>query len=1138
MKQILHIIIYICTLCLTLPQTLQAEGRQFINVDIDDASAVSAVAQDKYGMMWLGTERGLYSYDGYRAVARFAQGASQGVRIYSLCVDDDLIYLGTDNGVQIYDIRLGRYLDAPKKNLTEVRALAMWQGDVWIGSAEGLFRMNTKSLDIQPVGKNLHNVYCLLVQKKQLLVGTIAGLTVIGHGGKMHAVAMPENRKALVNALCDDAKNHCVWVGTEGAMYAFDGARLMAVPALQGNSVKSFAAGGGVVYIGTDNGLYTYSPKSHSLSHATHDSRENRTIANNIVWSLLSDRWGNLWAGTDKGLSMLLNGRLNRKVPLADITGNGDGNTIYSIFRHKDGTIWIGGSNGLIKCNGLIGRGNDAAQASAWYRFNSPQYPLSHNRVRRIVNDNDGHLLVCTDHGINIYDPTTRQFKNVIVTDATGRYTTSWAYDIVDDGQGRYWIASYMGGVFVIGKAKLHDASGTVVADQHMIKELQGLHVWQLARDGKGRIWACLYDHGLDCIDTRTMKVSHMTSADTRVNYIVADHRGNIWAAMDDKVHRYGMDRKHDLTVSVAGSAGGGVSMLADVEGDIWAFSGRQCTVISRDGSTDCFAVKTFTPLAIYYDKLTHNVILGGNDCILSLPASSTRVSKTRRTLMLSSIEVDGKDFVPEDGGAPFVSEITLGHHQNNLDFLFTDMPTQGVPPRLYAYMLEGVDRTWQYMDATDMKINYNSLPPGHYRLHLRPAGGDVAGAHDVYTLNVRILPPWYLSMWMKLVYMLIIAGLLWWGVKFYIIRSRLKEERAAKERVLGESLSRQTFFENLSYEIKTPLSRIFASVLTMLHGETDAARNSSLEQMRRDVVDINRLVSECLDVQTGSQTEKRVVEKVRVDIVDFWRRVVSDGRYGHGRSIMVGFHTDVPSVYVETDIARMQAMAERLLEFAIDHAGNIQPTVNVEVEKQHTIVSVTVPGISVGETELPLIFNRYFTSMAHADNNEVRFDALAYAKEFADADGIGVTATTDRKSLTVRLAFNTPMVKVKKDEDEKTVQAEPDSQDARLFAKIIAAVEEHIADSDFNVTSLQETLGLGSKLLYRKVKQMTGKTPVEFIRHIRMQQAASLLREGKFSVSEVMYMVGYSNSSYFSKCFQKAYGISPADYSRKSSAR
>ena len=107
------------------------------------------------------------------------------------------------------------------------------------------------------------------------------------------------------------------------------------------------------------------------------------------------------------------------------------------------------------------------------------------------------------------------------------------------------------------------------------------------------------------------------------------------------------------------------------------------------------------------------------------------------------------------------------------------------------------------------------------------------------------------------------------------------------------------------------------------------------------------------------------------------------------------------------------------------------------------------------------------------------------------------------------------------------------DTADARLLAKITDTVEAHIADSDFNVTRLQELLGLGSKLLYRKVKQMTGKTPVEFIRHIRMQRAAIMLREGRFSVSEVMYMVGFSNSSYFSKVFQKTYGITPNEYSR-----
>jgi AraC-like DNA-binding protein len=55
--------------------------------------------------------------------------------------------------------------------------------------------------------------------------------------------------------------------------------------------------------------------------------------------------------------------------------------------------------------------------------------------------------------------------------------------------------------------------------------------------------------------------------------------------------------------------------------------------------------------------------------------------------------------------------------------------------------------------------------------------------------------------------------------------------------------------------------------------------------------------------------------------------------------------------------------------------------------------------------------------------------------------------------------------------------------------------------------------------------------TPVELIRNLRMKKAASLLKEGKFSVSEVMYMVGFSNSGYFSKCFQKAFGVTPKEY-------
>ena len=111
--------------------------------------------------------------------------------------------------------------------------------------------------------------------------------------------------------------------------------------------------------------------------------------------------------------------------------------------------------------------------------------------------------------------------------------------------------------------------------------------------------------------------------------------------------------------------------------------------------------------------------------------------------------------------------------------------------------------------------------------------------------------------------------------------------------------------------------------------------------------------------------------------------------------------------------------------------------------------------------------------------------------------------------------------------------EVEMDEMDKKLLNQIREMIEENMVDSDFNVSMLQEKMGMGNKQLYRKLKALTGQTPVEYIRDMRMQKAAKLLKAGKFSVSEVMYTVGFSNSSYFSKCFSKAFGMTPTEFMR-----
>lgn len=107
----------------------------------------------------------------------------------------------------------------------------------------------------------------------------------------------------------------------------------------------------------------------------------------------------------------------------------------------------------------------------------------------------------------------------------------------------------------------------------------------------------------------------------------------------------------------------------------------------------------------------------------------------------------------------------------------------------------------------------------------------------------------------------------------------------------------------------------------------------------------------------------------------------------------------------------------------------------------------------------------------------------------------------------------------------------EAESGAEKQLAAITKIIEDNVSDPDLNVNYLSEKSGIGTKQLYRLIKKLVGVTPVDYIRQMRMQKAAMLLEQRKFTVSEVMYMVGFSTASYFAKCFQAQYGCKPSQY-------
>lgn len=103
-------------------------------------------------------------------------------------------------------------------------------------------------------------------------------------------------------------------------------------------------------------------------------------------------------------------------------------------------------------------------------------------------------------------------------------------------------------------------------------------------------------------------------------------------------------------------------------------------------------------------------------------------------------------------------------------------------------------------------------------------------------------------------------------------------------------------------------------------------------------------------------------------------------------------------------------------------------------------------------------------------------------------------------------------------------------NQRQELFVQqFLKYAEENIAKQDLNIQNISQTIGVSKPQLYRKITGLTGRSPNTFIRDIKMKKAMGLLRNNDLNVSQVALEVGYSNPSYFTKCFQEKYGISPS---------
>ncbi|MCI1640357.1 MAG: hybrid sensor histidine kinase/response regulator, partial [Bacteroidales bacterium] len=514
-----------------------------------DASVANCFAQDSLGLIWIGTNRGLYSYDGYSVRSHSSASDPSCSQIYCILRRDNTFYLGSDNGLFAYDCTGDYYsprMEISSKAGTDgpgistmpknVRALAMCDNRLWIGSLNGLYRydFDTGRLDTLTRGLPHKTIYSLLVTSGgDIYVGTYNGLCrYLPSTDSFERIRIPSDagkNNTFVNSLLEDVERGCIWIGTEGNLYKYtlsDGS-VSAVGMVADNSVKSLALDiYGNLIIGTDNCLYIYNGRDGK--HFVHDSRNHETVSNDIVWSVFVDNEHNLWLGTEYNISLARNDRDKRTVPIAELTGKGEGNRFYSILKDSHGYLWLGGTNGLVRYDARRGK-------SVSYKMSDKKNPVPHNRIRDIYEDSEKGLWVATDGSIIKYDYARSRFDKYLITDSSRTMNANWSYSIFEDKSGKLWIGAYLGGVFVVDRKALLSSGGTPCMAERNFSSSNGLPgnlINQMVQGKNGNAWVLIYKGGLYRINELSGKVDREDiekATGESPDYIISDDNGNIW---------------------------------------------------------------------------------------------------------------------------------------------------------------------------------------------------------------------------------------------------------------------------------------------------------------------------------------------------------------------------------------------------------------------------------------------------------------------------------------------------------------------------------------------------------------------------------------------------------------------------------
>ncbi|MBN1117941.1 MAG: response regulator [Bacteroidales bacterium] len=812
----------------------------------------------------------------------------------------------------------------------------------------------------------------------------------------------------------------------------------------------------GKIWIGTDHGgINILDKKSREIQHLYNNSLHTRSLAEDAVETIYKDYEGFLWVGTfKKGLSYYHKDLFqfnHYKINLnsdEQITGLND---IDNFAEDKDGNLWIG-TNGA----GLIYY-NRQNQTYKLYRHDPDnRNSISSNIIIGLSFDSKGNLWAGTYFGgLNKFDG--QKFTHY-KSDTTNpeAITDDRIWDVCEDSDGMLWIATLLGGVNVF-----NPETGKVTEIFRWLNEntIRSNVVFSIIEDRKERMWFSTVD-GIRLYNKETKQFTYYENepgnpqslSNNHTFFVFEDSRGLIWAGtanglnlLDEPTGNFTILRDKDgladnriLTMEEDNNNTLWVSTTNGLSNIIVDYSVKQGTysfrILNYD-EIDGLQGKEFNEKASFKTSKGELIFGGGNGYNLFKPGQiSSR--NTDANIVFTDIQIFNKSYSNKDKlngrylldkSISYSDNISLKYKENVFTIEFSNLNYYHPERSIYQYMLEGFNDKWIETSSNERKITYTNLNPGKYTFRVRVSNSDGSWNNKESSIDIEILPPWWKTIWFRIVMVLAIGSIIFsvYYFRFSQLQSQKKlleekvfertndlielntvlEERQEEISLQNEELSfhrhklerlvdertsdlehalkkaeesdklKSAFLANMSHEIRTPMNAIVGfSHLLRDEDFNETERNEYIDIIQKNCDSLLVIINDILDISKIESNQISLVNR-QFDLIPTLKEIYSYYQLKNTKQQLEMYFENpgnYNSLVINTDEVRIRQVVQNLMDNALKFtlSGKIILSVSKAKTKDEITIAVKDSGFGIN----PKDYHKVFLPFSKIEHNEDEF--------------------------------------------------------------------------------------------------------------------------------------------------------------------